>query len=131
MAPTPRQILTQNQKQIEMEKKAKIVRTLGPASRSIEMCEKLLMADMNVARFNFSHGSDEYHQETLREDARGTYQLSSEPSWWHLMDDDTHKTRLCDNKKLKKTTTQGDAFQALDSGTEQSIREERAPDEEN
>ncbi|KAJ8770127.1 hypothetical protein K2173_011222 [Erythroxylum novogranatense] len=50
-----------------MEKKAKtkIVCTLGPASRSIEMCEKLLMAGMNVARFNFSHGSHEYHQETL------------------------------------------------------------------
>jgi len=29
------------------------------------MVEKLLQAGMNVARFNFSHGSYEYHQETL------------------------------------------------------------------
>lgn len=45
--------------------KTKIVCTLGPASRSVEMAEKLLRAGMNVARFNFSHGSHAYHQETL------------------------------------------------------------------
>ncbi|KAJ3699665.1 hypothetical protein LUZ61_003370 [Rhynchospora tenuis] len=45
--------------------KTKIVCTLGPASRSVPMIERLLRAGMNVARFNFSHGSHEYHQETL------------------------------------------------------------------
>ncbi|PIN10065.1 Pyruvate kinase [Handroanthus impetiginosus] len=45
--------------------KTKIVCTLGPASRSVETIEKLLRAGMNVARFNFSHGSHAYHQETL------------------------------------------------------------------
>ncbi|KAG0467446.1 hypothetical protein HPP92_018412 [Vanilla planifolia] len=45
--------------------KTKIVCTLGPASRSVQMIERLLLAGMNVARFNFSHGSHEYHQETL------------------------------------------------------------------
>ncbi|XP_057953346.1 pyruvate kinase, cytosolic isozyme-like isoform X2 [Malania oleifera] len=45
--------------------KTKIVCTLGPASRSVPMVEKLLRAGMNVARFNFSHGSHAYHQETL------------------------------------------------------------------
>lgn len=48
-----------------MRPKTKIVCTLGPASRSIPMAEKLLRAGMNVARFNFSHGSHDYHQETL------------------------------------------------------------------
>ncbi|GAB4856147.1 hypothetical protein Ancab_024788 [Ancistrocladus abbreviatus] len=49
----------------EERPKTKIVCTLGPASRSVEMIEKLLRAGMNVARFNFSHGSHSYHQETL------------------------------------------------------------------
>ncbi|XP_068662693.1 pyruvate kinase, cytosolic isozyme [Aristolochia californica] len=49
----------------QIRPKTKIVCTLGPASRSIPMLEKLLMAGMNVARFNFSHGSHDYHQETL------------------------------------------------------------------
>ncbi|CAN1294690.1 Pyruvate kinase, cytosolic isozyme [Linum perenne] len=51
--------------QMVQRPKTKIVCTLGPASRSIPMVEKLLRAGMNVARFNFSHGSHEYHQETL------------------------------------------------------------------
>ncbi|PKI71543.1 pyruvate kinase, cytosolic isozyme-like [Punica granatum] len=51
--------------EIERRPKTKIVCTLGPVSRSIPMIEKLLKAGMNVARFNFSHGSHEYHQETL------------------------------------------------------------------
>jgi hypothetical protein len=49
----------------EKKPKTKIVCTLGPVSRSVPMVEKLLRAGMNVARFNFSHGSHEYHQETL------------------------------------------------------------------
>ena len=39
-----------------------VVCTLGPMSRSVEVIEELLRAGMNVARFNFSHGSHDYHQ---------------------------------------------------------------------
>jgi Pyruvate kinase, barrel domain len=39
-----------------------VVCTLGPKSRSVEILEELLRTGMSVARFNFSHGSHEYHQ---------------------------------------------------------------------
>jgi len=45
--------------------KTKIVCTLGPKSRDVPVLEELLQAGMSIARFNFSHGSHEYHQETL------------------------------------------------------------------
>ena len=46
--------------------KTKIVCTIGPASDSPEMLERLVMAGMNVARLNFSHGDFPGHQETIR-----------------------------------------------------------------
>lgn len=46
-------------------RRAKIVCTLGPASTSQEMLEKLLDAGMDVARLNFSHGSHADHQAVL------------------------------------------------------------------
>ncbi len=42
-------------------RRTKIVATIGPASDSPEQIEKLILAGMNVARLNFSHGSHEEH----------------------------------------------------------------------
>lgn len=45
-----------------MYKRTKIVCTMGPACDSDETIRKMIKAGMNVARFNFSHGSyDEHH----------------------------------------------------------------------
>ena len=55
--------------------KTKIVCTIGPASESSEVIERLLLAGMNVARVNFSHGAFESHKrviETLRIASRKT-----------------------------------------------------------
>ncbi|MDT0441280.1 pyruvate kinase [Streptomyces johnsoniae] len=44
-------------------RRSKIVCTLGPAVDSFEQLKALIDAGMNVARFNFSHGSHEEHEE--------------------------------------------------------------------
>jgi len=49
-----------------MTRKAKIVATVGPASQSEEILEQLILAGMNVARMNFSHGTHEQHSECIR-----------------------------------------------------------------
>ncbi len=46
-------------------RKTKIICTLGPSTRTENMIEKLVKAGMNVARLNFSHGTHEYHRETM------------------------------------------------------------------
>lgn len=48
------------------DRRTKIVATIGPASRSRENLKKAMMAGMNVARLNFSHGSHEDHAEVIR-----------------------------------------------------------------
>ena len=45
--------------------KTKIVCTLGPASRSPQMIEKMILAGMNVARLNFSHADFTEHRENI------------------------------------------------------------------
>ena len=41
-----------------MDRKTKIIATLGPASSSLDKIRSLIIEGMNVARINFSHGSE-------------------------------------------------------------------------
>ena len=47
-------------------KKTKILATLGPASDTVEVIEGLIKAGANLFRLNFSHGTHEYHLQTLK-----------------------------------------------------------------
>ena len=48
-----------------MLRKTKLVCTIGPASNSSRVIERLVRAGMNVARLNFSYGSLQEHAETI------------------------------------------------------------------
>ncbi len=45
--------------------KTKIVCSIGPSSNNDDIIRKMLYAGMNVARFNFSHGTHEWHKEAM------------------------------------------------------------------
>jgi pyruvate kinase len=47
-------------------RRAKIVCTIGPATRSRAMLDRLVRAGMDVARLNFSHGTQAQHGEVIR-----------------------------------------------------------------
>ncbi|KAI0982459.1 hypothetical protein GJ496_000383, partial [Pomphorhynchus laevis] len=42
-----------------------IIATLGPSTHSVEMLKEIFRAGVSIARLNFSHGSHEYHAESI------------------------------------------------------------------
>ncbi|MEW6718041.1 MAG: pyruvate kinase [Chloroflexota bacterium] len=58
-----------------MERRTKIVVTLGPASQDETILEQLILAGMDVARLNFSHGTHQEHGRMIRDLRRLSQQL--------------------------------------------------------
>ena len=57
---------TSSQSHENLGKMARIVCTIGPSSNNQEVINKMIMAGMDVARLNFSHGTYESHEEVLK-----------------------------------------------------------------
>lgn len=48
-----------------MQKRTKIVATVGPSSQSVEVLSAMIRSGVNVFRLNFSHGTHDYHSKVL------------------------------------------------------------------
>ena len=46
-------------------RQTKLIATIGPASDSLETIKAMMLAGMNVARLNFSHGTHTEHRKRL------------------------------------------------------------------
>ncbi len=59
-------------------RRAKIIATIGPSSNTIEMLEKMILAGMNAARINMSHGTYEAHEQSIKNIRQASKNLGRE-----------------------------------------------------
>ncbi len=89
-------------------RKTKIVCTMGPASLKEDVLEKMFKAGMNIARFNFSHGTHEYHREGIELFRRVRDRLKLPAAV--LLDTKGPEIRIGEFKDGSATLVQGQSF---------------------
>lgn len=89
-------------------RKTKIICTLGPSTDKDDVLRELMLAGMNVARFNFSHASHEEHASRLK--ALRKFRNELELPVAALLDTKGPEIRIKKFKDGKITLTQGQTF---------------------
>ncbi len=89
-------------------RKTKIICTLGPAVDSEEAMRKLILAGMNAARFNFSHGTHESHLAQLNKLKRVRDELGRPVA--AILDTKGPEIRICAFPSGPVTLKRGDTF---------------------
>ncbi len=89
-------------------RKTKIICTIGPSSESEKKLKELMLAGMNVARFNFSHGTHKQHKEKLARVIRLSEELKLPVAT--LLDTKGPEIRLCDFKDGRTELVTGQLF---------------------
>lgn len=89
-------------------RKTKIICTIGPASESEEKLRELMLAGMNVARFNFSHGTHEEQKKKLTSVLKVSNELGLPIAT--LLDTKGPEIRLRDFENGKVELTAGQTF---------------------
>ena len=89
-------------------KKTKIICTIGPASEKEERLKELMLAGMNVARFNFSHGTHEEQKAKYDKVVKVREELGLPVAT--LLDTKGPEIRLCDFEGGKVELKAGQIF---------------------
>jgi pyruvate kinase len=89
-------------------RKTKIICTMGPATDDVEVLEQLVREGMDVARFNFSHGTHEEQEERMSR-LRAAREKYGKPVAI-LLDTKGPEIRIRDFKDGKITVTSGQKF---------------------
>ena len=89
-------------------RKTKIVCTLGPSTQDDNVLKQLMLEGMDVARFNFSHGTHETHKANFDRIAKFREELGLPIA--ALLDTKGPEVRVCQFKEGKITLNKGDQF---------------------
>lgn len=89
-------------------KKTKIVCTVGPATKDDDILRGMISAGMNVARFNFSHGTHESHKSALEQLKRTRQEMGAFVG--ALLDTKGPDVRLKTFKEPEVMLTEGETF---------------------
>ncbi|MCK9169897.1 MAG: pyruvate kinase [Treponema sp.] len=98
-------------------RKTKIVCSIGPSSDSDEIVRGLILAGMNVARFNFSHGTYAWHKSAMDRVKRISAELKIPVALMLDTKGPEIRTGITENGKIIKITS-GDCFEVISDESE-------------